>query len=100
MTAGALEGIKVLDLSTLYPAPLLAAMLGDLGADVVKLEPPEGDALRRVGAVDGDRVNSSRAPRYANRNKRSIVVDTATDDGVALLAELTAAADVVVVNQT
>ena len=40
------------NLSTLYPAPLLAAMLGDLGADVVKVEPPDGDALRRVGKID------------------------------------------------
>src|SRR3954453_12764422 len=98
MQEGALNGIRVLDLATLYPAPLLAAMLGDLGADVVKVEPPEGDALRRVGALDGAEPNSSGAHRFANRNKRSVVVDAATDDGVALLAELTAVADVVVVN--
>ena len=51
MVARALDGVKVLDLATLFPAPLLAAMLGDLGADVVKVEPTEGDALRRVGAM-------------------------------------------------
>ncbi|HEY1740690.1 MAG TPA: CoA transferase [Acidimicrobiia bacterium] len=97
MADGALAGIKVLDLSTLYPAPLLAAMLGDLGADVVKVEPPSGDPIRRVGALAG---GEPRAHRYANRNKRSIAVDPATDDGRALLAALTSVADVVVVNQT
>ena len=93
---GALAGTKVLDISTLYPAPLLAAMLGDLGADVVKVEPPAGDPIRRVGALD---AGKSRAHHYANRNKRSIVVDTTSADGVALLRDLTAVADVVVVNQ-
>ena len=97
MADGALAGIKVLDLSTLYPAPLLAAMLGDLGADVVKVEPPGGDPIRRVGALAG---GEPRAHRYANRNKRSIVVDPATDAGRATLAALTSVADVVVVNQT
>ncbi len=94
---GALAGIKVLDLATLFPAPLLAAMLGDLGADVVKVEGPAGDPIRRVGALDG---GEPRAHRYANRNKRSIVVDPASPDGLDLLAALTAVADVVVVNQT
>jgi formyl-CoA transferase len=92
--------VKVLDLAALYPAPLLAAMLGDLGADVVKVEPPAGDALRRVGRIDTGNPAVSRAHRYANRNKRSIVVDATTDDGLVLLADLTAIADVVVVNQT
>ena len=72
-------------------------MLGDLGADVVKVEPPAGDPIRRVGALDG---GEPRAHRYANRNKRSIVVDPATDDGRATLVALTSVADVVVVNQT
>ncbi|HEY3834252.1 MAG TPA: CoA transferase [Acidimicrobiia bacterium] len=97
MADGALAGIKVLDLSTLYPAPLLAAMLGDLGADVVKVEPPDGDPIRRVGALAG---GEPRAHRYANRNKRSVALDASTDDGLATLEALTSVADVVVVNQT
>jgi crotonobetainyl-CoA:carnitine CoA-transferase CaiB-like acyl-CoA transferase len=95
--AGALAGVKVLDLAALYPAPLLAAMLGDLGADVVKVEPPGGDPIRRVGVVDDE---GSRAHRYANRNKRSIVLDPSAADDLATLVALTAVADVVVVNQT
>lgn len=80
----------MLDLATLFPAPLLAAMLGDLGADVVTVEPENGDPLRRVGPQrDGDAV----AWTVAARNKRSVVVD------VAAARDLAAVADVVVVNQ-
>ncbi len=92
-----LSGLKVLDIAELFPAPLLAAMLGDLGADVVKVEPPAGDGLRRVG-IGADGVARSWA--LAARNKRSIVLDPASDDDLATLAALTAVADVVVCNQT
>jgi len=88
--AGALASVRVLDAATLYPGPLLAAMLGDLGADVVKIEPTAGDPLRTMGD----------APfAVANRNKRSIVANLDAPDGVALLQRLTAAADVIVLNQ-
>ena len=89
--AGPLAGVRVLDLATLFPAPLLAALLGDLGADVVKVEPATGDPLRRVGALDRD--GNSVAWRVAARNKRSVVADHAT------AAALAAVADVVIVNQ-
>src|SRR5438132_1008333 len=87
---GALSGVKVLDVATLFPAPLLAAMLGDFGADVVKVEPVAGDPLRAIGAVPW---------AVAGRNKRSVRVDFGTEEGLALLQRLTGAADVVVVNQ-
>lgn len=88
---GALAGLRVLDLANLFPAPLLAAMLGDLGADVVTVEPAAGDDLRRVGETrDGRAV----AWTLAARNKRSVV---ASDTRVA---DLAAVADVVIVNQT
>jgi len=87
----ALSGVRVLDLATLFPAPLLAAMLGDLGADVVKVEPPEGDPLRRVGPARG---STPVAWTLAGRNKRSVVVDD------VLAFALAAAADVVVVNES
>jgi crotonobetainyl-CoA:carnitine CoA-transferase CaiB-like acyl-CoA transferase len=51
----ALAGLRVVDLSTLLAAPQVSALLGDFGADVVKIEPPEGDPLRRLGAVRGGR---------------------------------------------
>ncbi len=93
----ALDGIKVLDLATLYPAPLLAAMLGDYGADVVKVEPPRGDALRNVGTPGPNGIST--AWLYAARNKRSVIVDTTTNEGLVRLAQLCATADVIVVNQ-
>ena len=48
-SASALDGLRVLDLASLFPAPLLAAMMGDMGADVIKVEPPSGDPLRGLG---------------------------------------------------
>jgi crotonobetainyl-CoA:carnitine CoA-transferase CaiB-like acyl-CoA transferase len=96
MAGGALNGVKVLDLASLFPAPLLAAMLGDLGADVVKIEPPYGDALRRVGVM---RDGEAAAWALAGRNKRSVVLDLATTEGIDRLVALTNVADVVVVNQ-
>lgn len=86
----ALAGIRVLDVATLYPAPLLAAILGDLGADVVKVEPATGDPLRSFGAVPW---------AIAGRNKRSVTVDVDHAEGVALLGRLAGVADVVVFNQ-
>src|SRR5262249_1152362 len=75
---------------------MLAAMLGDFGADVVKVEPPNGDALRVAGAMRRDRTY---VWALANRNKRAICVDFEAVEGRELVQQLTAVADVVVVNQ-
>ena len=92
----ALGGTRVLDLATLLPGPMLAAMLGDLGADVVKVEAPTGDPLRVTGAVsDGHSFMWS----LTNRNKRSMVADLDDPDDLAQVQRLTAVADVVVLNQ-
>jgi formyl-CoA transferase len=90
METGALSGLKVLDVATLYPAPLLAALLGDFGADVVKVEPRDGDPLRAYGPVPW---------ALAGRNKRSVRIDFDTDAGLSLLHQLVGVADVVVLNQ-
>ncbi|MEY2447388.1 MAG: hypothetical protein QOH79_864 [Acidimicrobiaceae bacterium] len=87
---GALAGVKVLDVATLFPGPVLAAMLGDFGADVVKVEPRGGDPLRAFGAVPW---------ALAGRNKRSVRVDFDTADGLETLHALAAVADVIVLNQ-
>jgi crotonobetainyl-CoA:carnitine CoA-transferase CaiB-like acyl-CoA transferase len=92
----ALFGVKVLDLATLFPAPVCAAMLGDLGADVVKVEPADGDPLRVTGVMKGDR---SYVWALAGRNKRSIRIDLGTSAGISLVQGLSSVADVVVVNQ-
>jgi CoA:oxalate CoA-transferase len=95
-TRGALAGLRVLDIANLLPAPLIAAMLGDFGADVVKVEPPGGDGLRFLGfARDGHSLPWA----LAGRNKRTVVLDPESDDGRVLLQQLTDAADVVIVNQ-
>lgn len=97
----ALEGLRVLDLAILFSAPQIAAMLGDLGADVVKLEPPPrdgkpgGDPMRQMGARRG---GTSLMWSLVSRNKRTITLDPSSAPGRELLHRLVAAADVVVEN--
>jgi crotonobetainyl-CoA:carnitine CoA-transferase CaiB-like acyl-CoA transferase len=91
----ALEGLRVLDISTLFAAPQIAAVLGDLGADVVKVEPPSGDPLRAMGA---QRDGRSLMWALAARNKRSITLDLDNGAGRDLLHRLVARADVLVEN--
>ncbi len=79
-TPSALAGLRVLDLSTLFSAPQVSAMLGDLGADVVKIEPPGGDPLRRIGVARGGRSISW---AVVSRNKRSVVLDLDTEVEIA-----------------
>lgn len=95
MTRTALEGLRVLDLSTLFSAPQIGAMLGDLGADVVKLELPAGDPLRRLGLSRG---GHSLSHAMAGRNKRCITLDLDCQEGREVFARLVDAADVLVEN--
>ena len=82
-----LAGLRVLDIASLYAAPLAATMLGDFGADVVKIEPPGGDGFRRTGLW----------PAIA-RNKKSVTLDLRQPEGCAVLRELVKHADVMVEN--
>jgi crotonobetainyl-CoA:carnitine CoA-transferase CaiB-like acyl-CoA transferase len=94
--AGPLAGLRVLELANLYAGPLIAAMLGDLGADVVKVEPPEGEPFRAIVSRD---VNGAPSVwTLVSRHKRMVVVDDRQPDGVELLRRLTAVADIVIVN--
>jgi crotonobetainyl-CoA:carnitine CoA-transferase CaiB-like acyl-CoA transferase len=95
MAAGALEGLRVLDLTTLFAAPQVAAMLADLGADAVKIEPREGDPLRRIGLA---RDGRSLAWALVARNKRAITLDLERAEGRDLFARLVERADVLVEN--
>lgn len=93
---GPLHGIKVLDLSVMISGPLAAMMLGDQGADVIKVESPGlGDFMRYLGSAKGGMtgifVNN-------NRGKRSLVVDLKSEQGVAVLRKLAETADVVIQN--
>jgi crotonobetainyl-CoA:carnitine CoA-transferase CaiB-like acyl-CoA transferase len=85
----------VVDLSNLASAPQVSAVLAEFGADVVKVEPPEGDPLRRIGAQRG---GHSLMWAYLNRNKRAITLDLDGPRGREVLARLVARADVVVEN--
>lgn len=94
--AGALDGVRVVELATLYAAPLIGAILGDLGADVVKIESPVGDPMRGMGAM---RAGRSLGWAHVARNKRSVVLDPGAEEGRATLAQLLDRADVMVANQ-
>ena len=97
----ALEGLRVLDISEGLAAPFAAKLLGDLGADVIKLEPPEGDEARRRGPFAGSEDIETSAPfLYANTSKRSVVIDPASPEDLALRTRLLEWADVVVSHET
>jgi crotonobetainyl-CoA:carnitine CoA-transferase CaiB-like acyl-CoA transferase len=94
--SGPLSGIKVLDLTTVFMGPSATQMLGDLGADVIKVEAPGGDSTRTLGP-NGE---YGLGPLFLglNRNKRSIVIDLKSAAGAELLLELTKSADVLATN--
>jgi crotonobetainyl-CoA:carnitine CoA-transferase CaiB-like acyl-CoA transferase len=99
---GPLAGIRVVDCSTVLAGPYATMVLGDLGADVVKVEPPEGDATRGWGPPWlGDEADGTRTAAYAlaiNRNKRSIRLDLRAPGGTEVLNRLLRDADVLVEN--
>ena len=94
-----LNGIRVLDLSRVLAGPYCTMVLGDLGADVIKVESAEGDETRGWGPpfVGEDRAESAYY-LCVNRNKRSIVVNFKTDEGQTILYELIKQSDVLVEN--
>src|SRR4051794_3950026 len=93
----ALEGITVVDLSRVLAGPLVAMTLGDLGADVVKIEAPGGDDTRRW-KPPADAQGRASYHHAANRNKRSIVLDFGVAEDLELAQALCRDADVVVSN--
>ncbi len=94
---GMLDGLRVVDLSRILAGPFAAMMLGDLGADVIKVEQPgTGDDTRTMGPPwYGD---DSAYFMGMNRNKRSITVDLSTEDGRTIVLDLARTADVVIEN--
>ena len=91
-----LDGLRVLDLSRFIAGPYCAMMLGDMGAEVVKIEPPgEGEYARRaLPAVEGQSLYTF----IVNRNKKSLAIDLRHPEGLATLKALIAEADVLVEN--
>ncbi len=94
--SGPLAGIRVIDLTSAVLGPVATQRLGDLGADVIKVEPPHGDFMRELGP----QRNPGMAAYFLNinRNKRSIALDLKTAQGIDTLMDLIAVADVFVHN--
>ena len=95
-----LGGIRVVDASRVLAGPFATMLLADLGADVIKVEPPGGDETRTWGPPWWGDPADRRSAYFAsvNRNKRSVVLDLRTDDGRATLGRLLATADLLVHN--
>jgi crotonobetainyl-CoA:carnitine CoA-transferase CaiB-like acyl-CoA transferase len=99
MTAGVakplLDGVRVVDFSRILAGPFATQILGDFGADVIKVEPPGGEDSRAYGAAGG-----GVRPVFAafNRNKRDIVLDLKSDRGLEIARRLASGADVLVHN--
>ena len=94
--AGPLEGVRVIEVTSVVLGPLAAQFLGDMGADVVKVEPPAGDTTRQVG--DGRHPGMTSYFMSLNRNKRSVVLDLKQPEGLRALLTLCEGADVLLHN--
>ena len=102
--AGALDGVRIFDLTRILAGPSCTQVLGDLGADVIKIERPgRGDDTRKWGPpyvedADGNETTESAYYLSANRNKRSVAIDIARPEGQALAKRLIARCDILVEN--
>jgi crotonobetainyl-CoA:carnitine CoA-transferase CaiB-like acyl-CoA transferase len=93
--SGPLEGIRVVDLTSMISGPVATMMLADQGADVIKVEPLSGDLVRYMGP---NRAGLTAGFISANRSKRSLAVDLKTKEGMDVVRELLTTADVMVQN--
>ena len=93
--SGPMEGVRVLDLTTMVAGPVAAMMLADQGADVIKVESPAGDLMRRFAF---GRNGTSASFLSCNRNKRSIAIDIKSAEGFQIVEKLIATADVLMHN--
>lgn len=93
---GPLAGVRIIDITTVVMGPSATQMLADLGADVIKVEPPAGDAVRKVGPGGTQKMG----PLFlgSNRNKRSLALDLESPEGKNILLQLVASADVLAYN--
>src|SRR5215510_6085479 len=95
---GPLAGVKVIDLTAVLLGPFATQHLADMGADVIKVEPPEGDLLRLSGGSMGRHTGMGLIYIAANRNKRSICLDLKKPAAVEILKGLIRTADLFIHN--
>lgn len=93
---GPLQGVRIVDMTSVLMGPFAAQVLGDLGADIVKVEAPQGDITRMIGPQPGERLGPIFL--HINRNKRSIVLDLKRPTGLNALRKLLENADVLMYN--
>ena len=91
-----LEGLRILDLTAVILGPYATQILGDLGAEVIKIEPPDGDSMRPISPVAAPGLSAVFA--NCNRNKRSVALDLKSEAGKAALMKLIPTADALVHN--
>jgi crotonobetainyl-CoA:carnitine CoA-transferase CaiB-like acyl-CoA transferase len=94
--SGPLQGVRIVDLTSVIMGPYATQILADYGADVIKVEPPEGDIMRKGGATRSPDMGFIHL--QLNRNKRSVVLDLKQEAGRAALLHLCRGADVLVSN--
>jgi crotonobetainyl-CoA:carnitine CoA-transferase CaiB-like acyl-CoA transferase len=95
---GPLEGVRVVELGVWVAGPGAGGILADWGADVVKVEPPDGDPARSFGRMLGGDLPTNPVFELDNRGKRSVALDLSTDRGVAVAHQLVESADVLLTN--
>jgi len=93
---GPLKGIRVIDITSMITGPLCSQQLGDLGADVIKIEPTHGEVARWMAPPQAAGLTGFYA--QANRNKRSLALDLKNPEGIAIIKKLVADADILVEN--
>ena len=94
---GPLAGVRVIDMATVVAGPGAARLFGDFGADVIKVEAPSGDSVRRLGWMPPD-DDDSYFWKLAGRNKRAVVLDLKTPEGLEAMLGLIDGADLLVEN--
>ena len=100
MPDGLLPGVRVLDVGQGISGPYCAKILAQMGAEVIKVEPPEGDSARRTGPFPGDSPHPEKSGLFLamNANKQGITLDLSSSDGAAAFRKLAAGADIVIEN--
>ena len=93
---GPLAGVRIVDMTTVLMGPYATQILGDMGADVIKVEPLQGDGTRAIGPMRNPGMGAFFM--HVNRSKRCIALDLKNEAGHAVLLRLLATADVLIYN--